>query len=42
MMHAKAVRGALCLAIFTGMIGLGALGVWAPTPASAQAIPKSL
>jgi hypothetical protein len=24
------------------MIGLGALGVWAPTPASAQAIPKSL
>jgi len=42
MMHAKAVRGALCLALFTGMIGLGALGVWAPTPASAQAIPKSL
>jgi TRAP-type uncharacterized transport system substrate-binding protein len=42
MMHAKAVREALCLAIFTGMIGLGALGVWAPTPASAQAIPKSL
>jgi TRAP-type uncharacterized transport system substrate-binding protein len=42
MMHAKAVRGALCLALFTGMIGLGALGVRAPTPASAQAIPKSL
>jgi TRAP-type uncharacterized transport system substrate-binding protein len=42
MMHAKAMRGTLCLAIFTGMIGLGALGVWAPTPASAQAIPKSL
>jgi TRAP-type uncharacterized transport system substrate-binding protein len=42
MMHAKAMRGTLCLAIFSGMIGLGALGVWAPTPASAQAIPKSL
>jgi TRAP-type uncharacterized transport system substrate-binding protein len=28
--------------MFAGMIGLGALGVWAPTPASAQAIPKSL
>ena len=42
MMHAKAMRGTLCLTIFSGMIGLGALGVWAPTPASAQAIPKSL
>ena len=42
MMHAKAMRGTLCLAMFAGMIGLGALGVWAPTPASAQAIPKSL
>jgi len=42
MMQAKAMRRTLCLAIFSGMIGLGALGVWAPTPASAQAIPKSL
>ena len=42
MMHAKAMRGTLCLAMFAGMIGLGALGVWPPIPASAQAIPKSL
>ena len=42
MMHAKAMRGTLCLAMFAGMIGLGAPGVWPSTPASAQAIPKSL
>jgi uncharacterized protein len=43
-MRAKAIRGALYLGtlLVTGMIGLGAPGVWAPTPASAQAIPKSL
>jgi TRAP-type uncharacterized transport system substrate-binding protein len=43
-MRAKAIRGALYLGtlLVTGMIGLGALGVGVPTPASAQAIPKSL
>jgi TRAP-type uncharacterized transport system substrate-binding protein len=43
-MRAPAMRGNLCLAILFvfAMIGLGAFGVGVPTPASAQAIPKSL
>jgi TRAP-type uncharacterized transport system substrate-binding protein len=43
-MRAKSVWGALYFAILfvTAMIGVGALGVGAPTPASAQAVPKLL
>jgi len=43
-MRAKAIRGALYLGtlLVTGMVGLGALDVGVPTPASAQAVPKPL
>ena len=43
-MRAKSVWGALYFAILfvTAMIGVGALGVGAPTPASVQAVPKLL
>jgi TRAP-type uncharacterized transport system substrate-binding protein len=43
-MRAKSIRGALYFAILfvSTMIGLGALGVGVPKPASAQAVPKLL